>query len=250
MVQTPIVNAGLKYVNGLELTVASQTTLGLAAGAARNSTNVNDITLNAAVVINGAVVGANGVDVAVIVLSATYAVYVIGDSTGFQPTAGLLSLAANATPSLPEGYDMYRRVGWAITDASVHFLQFWQNGHGATRDYLWDVNIATAVTAGNATSLTAVSMAPGVPPVACNVLLQCAFTANATSSRAEFGPFGQVNAVGPIKMGTGAAGAVAQDWVVPVPCRLDTGVPKIVYLVSSGSDAIAINIAGFQDLLA
>lgn len=120
--QTPIVNAGLKYVNGLVLSnslVAPNTQLVLSAGQARDHTNVNDMLLNVDAVIDGLHVGANGMDEVVLAPNGMYAAYVIGDSTLHNPVAGLLSLVSNAQPFLPFGYDMYRLVGYASTNAAL-----------------------------------------------------------------------------------------------------------------------------------
>jgi len=104
---SPIVNAGLLYYNGLALdflVVPSVPVTSYVAGKAfivqpgqaRDSTNTNDIFLPQAyvngapyvlngipvgAVVNGLEVGANGVDLAPIVANSLYAVYVIGSSS-------------------------------------------------------------------------------------------------------------------------------------------------------------------------
>ena len=117
MPNTPIVNAGLKYANGLQLAWASDETITIAAGAARDSSNTNDIVLDASVTVSNIVSGANGLDTGSVAANTMYAVYLIGDSTGYESTAGLLSTDASS-PNLPGGYDMYRRIGWVLTDAT------------------------------------------------------------------------------------------------------------------------------------
>ena len=110
MPNEPIVNAGLKYVNGLELVKTAAKVVNVLPGAARSSGNVNDIILQEAVdvngdglgyavQINGAVVGANGCDQAVLAASSFYAVYLISDSTKKVNPAALLSLATNCCPA-------------------------------------------------------------------------------------------------------------------------------------------------------
>src|SRR5271166_4745373 len=175
----PIVNAGLLYVNGLGIAKTAAKIISLAAGAARDTTNTNDIILPAAsapLSINGANVGANGVDVAAIIASNFYAVYVIGDSTEYQPVAGLLSLNFS-TPSLPSTYDMYRRVGWVLTDGSANILQFWQYGTGQGRMYYYDVGISE-LSGGSSTTYAAISLAASVPPLATEVLFKVTYTPN------------------------------------------------------------------------
>lgn len=242
---TPIVNAGLKYVNGLEIAKSAAKTLSMAAGAARDSGNTNDIVLSASVTINGAAVGANGVDIAALVASSMYAVYVIADSTKYQSTAGLLALASASAPSLPAGYDMYRRVGWVLTDGSANILQFWQFGHGQDRTYYYDVGISE-LSGGSSATFAAVDLATSVPPIATNVLLDVTYTPNGATDVAEFLPFGSSASNGMVRFGYGVAGA--QVGMATVPCRLDSGVPKIQYKVTAG-DTLTLLVCGFQDLL-
>ena len=242
---SPIVNAGLLYANGLGIAKTAAKIISMAAGAARDSTDTNDITLSALVSINGANVGANGVDIAALVASSFYAVYVIGDSTAYQSAAGLLSLSATA-PSLPGGYDMYRRVGWILTDGSSNILQFWQYGQGEERMYYYDVGISE-LSGGSDTTFTAIDLATSVPPIATEVLFDVTFTPDGATEVAEFLPFGSSASSGFIRFGYGVA--AAQVGVVTVPCRLDSGVPKVLYKVASG-DTLTLLTVGFKDFMA
>src|ERR1700733_4966151 len=129
----PIVNAGLLYVNGLQISNAtSSKTLFLDQGAARDSSNINDIILSSTIILNGASTGPNGVDGSTLIASRFYAVYVIGDSTDNKSTAGLFSLSPNA-PALPSGYDTFRRVGWILTDSFANIFAFSQTGVNESR---------------------------------------------------------------------------------------------------------------------
>src|SRR3990167_10487874 len=72
---------GKSYVEGMAVSVASTTTLGIAAGVCRDSGNLNDLVLSAAVTINFANAGVvNGIDTGAIGASKLYYVYVIGSS--------------------------------------------------------------------------------------------------------------------------------------------------------------------------
>jgi hypothetical protein len=265
--QSPVINAGLLYANGLQL--SAQIAIGamtpkmitMQLGAARDSTNTNDVLLGATsatpdeptipgtpIVINGAYVGANGVDIAVLVDSSFYAVYIIGDSTGYQPTAGLLSL--NATqPNLPGGYpkggyDMFRRVGWVLTDSSANILQFWQYGSDETRTYYYDVGISV-LSAGAATSFTAVNLSTAVPPITTEVLLNYTFTPTALGDLAEFLPYSSGATSGIIQISGGVA--QAQVGMVWVPCQLTSGgIPEILYKVTNTA-TLTLLVAGYKD---
>lgn len=241
----PIVNAGLLYVNGLAISNnATNTKLNLASGQARNSSNVDDIILSTGVTIDGTTVGANGVDAAAIVASSFYAVYVIGDSTAHQSTAGLLSLNAT-TPALPYGYDMYRRIGWILTDGAAHILTFWQFGGGSGRTYYYDVGIS-ALSGGTQTSFTAVDLSASVPPIATQVLFKATYTPNSATNTAQFLPYGSTATNGFVQFGYGVA--AAQVGMVTIPAELNAAKAEIQYKVAS-SDTLSLLTVGYQDSL-
>ncbi len=253
---SPIVNAGLLYVNGLNIAKTAAKVISMSLGNARDSTDINDIILDTTnphvssgvISINGATVGANGVDMAAIVLSSFYAVYVIGDSTDYQPTAGLLSL--NTTiPVLPEGYDMFRRVGWILTDGSANILQFWQYGSGQLRTYYYDVGISV-LSAGASGTFVEVNLDTAVPLLATEVLFNYTFTPGAATDVAHFLPFGSTATNGIIQISGGVA--VAQIGMVTVPTQSDGSAapadPAILYKVS-GTDTLTLLVAGYKDIL-
>lgn len=244
MPNTPIVNAGLKYCNGLGLTHVDDANVTLAAGAARDSSNTNDIVLDAAVTLNGATVGANGVDVTAFEASKLYAVYVIGDSTGYESTAGLYSLDTDQ-PALPAGYDMYRRIGWVRTDGSSDLLVFWEFGNDQERVYYYDIGISE-LSGGSSATYAEVDLATSVPPIATQVIFDVTYTPNGATDKAEFLPFGSSATNGVVRFGYGVAGAQVGEAVIPA--RLDSGVPKIQYKVTSG-DTLTLLVTGFHDYI-
>lgn len=244
-VNTPIVNARVAYVNGLQLAWATTTTFTMAAGAASNSNDINDIILPAQVTNLISSVGVNGVDIAAAVASSFYAVYVIGDSTEYQPTASLLSLNASQ-PSLPFGYDMYRRVGFILTDGSAHVLKFWQYGNGGAKDMWYDTPIATpAIT--TATSYSTQSLAAGIPPIACETFLKVQYTANSATNVVNMGPYGSIPTAAMVVFGYGVA--AEQQGMAVVPCALNVAVPTIEHKETSASDALALLVSGYRDNL-
>lgn len=243
-VTTPIVNAGLLYINGLNMTWVSTTTLTVGAGAARNSTDVNDITLGATVTNTSTTVGVNGVDLAAAAASSLYAVYVIGDSNGYKATASLLSLSATA-PSLPFGYNMFRRIGYVLTDGSSHYLAFWQYGTGQARKMYYDVGISV-LSGGSSTSYASIDMSAAVPVEACEVLGLATYTANSATNVAHFIPYGSGATNGVVQFGYGVA--AAQVGMITIPTQLNGSKPECQYKVAS-SDALTLLVAGYTDVL-
>ena len=247
MANNPIVNAGLKYVNGLSLScdsVAAPKVVNVAAGAARDSTNVNDIILDAAVAINGALAGVvNGVDVDALANSSFYAVFVIGDSTRNNDAACLLSLSATA-PSLPSGYDMFRRIGWVLTNGSANVLQFWQNGLDQSRWMMYDVGISE-LSGGTSATYAEINLATSVPAQNGMVLFSAALTPTTAADKVNLLPYGSVASVG-VAVLSGAVGGVVQTAPVMVPVTLNAGVPTVQYKVTG---AVTLLTMGYADYL-
>lgn len=243
-VNLPVVNAPYLNVSGLEIARASATTLTVAAGRARNSSNENDIILEDGVTINGANNGINGLDNGSLANATLYAIYAVGDSTQ-NNTPGAMISASASSPLLPVGYDMYRLIGYVRTDGSAEFLLGYWSGSANERIFMYDAPIATAVTAGAATTDTAVSLATFVPAVAgLPVYMFYDLTPAAASRILTLKPYGAVGV--PFSV-TSQVTAVHMTGVALVQAQLLVGVPNIEYIWSAGGgDAVALNVAGYQ----
>jgi len=243
MVNIPIVNAPYLSVDGLQIAIASTTTLTVQTGRARNSTNQNDIIMDAVATLNAADNGINGLDTGSLANATLYSLYVVGDSTENNPAGVILSANASA-PLMPVDYDMYRKIGYLRTDGSAHFLAGYWTGSSNERTFVYDVPIATAVTAGSSATYAAVTLTTFVPAVQ-NVLakIETNWTANAAGDTLALQPFSAVGDT--VKYIAPVAGASAHTLVREyVQAQLDSGAPKINYKVSAGT--VAINVAGYQ----
>lgn len=258
-INNPIVNAPNEYIYGLELAKTGNQTLVLFPGEARNNSNVNDIDLQSsttvfnipAITINGAIVGPNGMARAVMAANTSYYVFVIGDSNQKNPTAGLLDTAQFGV-QLPNGYDMYRRVGFIHTDGSANILSFYQTGCGVERTYFYDV-IANCLTGGNATTFTPIQLNTNTGIFPANsfhglVYLDVTYTPAAAANIAQFLPAGSTATTGMVRFGTGVA--ATQIGQVCVPYRTLGGVPQIQYKVTAGGDSLTLSVAGYTESLA
>lgn len=250
--QSPIINAPNLYVTGYQLTRTGNRTLALQPGAARNSDDTNDIILPGTynvvgLNLNADIVGANGIDGGTIAANAGYYIFIIGDSTKYRPTAGLIS-TFQFTPRLPVGYDMFRRIGFASTDGSANFSPFDQAGTGIERTTFFDTAV-TLLTAGVATAFTTVQLTFNVPATSHSGIawLDLAFTANAATNQAQFRTGGSAAATGSVRWGAGVA--AVQVGQVCVPYQTIGGVPQFQYKVSSASDALTIGLAGYTESL-
>lgn len=245
------VNDRVKYVDGLKISVASNTTLSVTSGACSNSTNEVDMVLDATTTLNAAVTGLNGIDTGTFAASKVYAVFLISDFTELNPPGLLMSLSATA-PVMPNGdnggaYNTFRRIGWAVSDGSTHFLTIRQFGNGSERTYTYDSPVAV-LTGGTATTQTAVSLVAVVPAVSGMIVkYNAAFTPASASNALTLYPSASTGTSTNIVSGQVAAVAVKQQQTVPT--LLISGVPKVDYKVSNGSDAATLTVDSFIDSL-
>lgn len=235
------------YANGLKISnnaTTPNTKLDVATGTIMDSTGVYQIELDTAVTINAATTGRNALDTGTLAASKVYTVFVIGDPIDANVTSCLLSLSATA-PLLPFGYSVFAKIGYIVTDSAVHFLKgYWTAGNSARRTFVYDAPIATAVTAGNATSFTAVALTAFVPPIEDTpVSIAYAFTPGAASRVLNLTPG---NGVGNAVTITGQVVAVVISGNAEVFSKVTSAVPEIDYKVSNAGDAVALNVAGFD----
>lgn len=234
------------------------TVLDISAGQCRDSANQIDmgigtnftvpyqgLSVATPVLLNAAVNGANGLDTGSLAASTMYAVYIIGDSRNIKPTASILTLASNSSPLMPAGYDSSRLIGYWATDGSSHFLLGYYTGNQGLMIFKYDAPQATSVTTGNSTTYAAVTLTTLVPPVNNSLVnIQYNYNANAAGDTLKLQG---ANATGDaITVIAQVAGSTAHiEGYVDVDAQLVSGAPKINYKVSSASDAVALNVAGF-----
>ena len=96
----------LDYISGFVLTRVSDTQVRASAGSCYDSTLEHMITSTGNLTLTASGLGAN----------ATYYVYVVATSNNSQ-TPQLAYGTSSSTVALPEGYDIYRRLGYFTTDA-------------------------------------------------------------------------------------------------------------------------------------
>jgi|WetSurMetagenome_2_1015567.scaffolds.fasta_scaffold65796_2 hypothetical protein len=247
----PIVNQGFLYVNGLSISYLSPTSISLSPGKARDYSNKDDIILkDTSLVLSTTYAGQNGLDIAPRIGSRSYAVYVIGDSRDYNPTAGIISLDHNA-PLLPSGYDMYRRVGWIVTDPSLTILKFFQYGSGETRSYYYNHPNTNILFSGSSTSYFALSLNPFIPPIQTHAYIRVSYTCSDPLNSVSFNPFGSSQTVeGMVRFSGGTVGTEYTQVIVPT--QFNTfGNPSILYKVGPNGTADRLNLSliGYKDYL-
>lgn len=279
--QDPIVNAGLLYVNGLQVSndaALPDSVINVAVGQCRDSTNTNDIFINAVyntnvvppvlvsnfVAASTAFVGVGGLDSGAVAANTSYAVYVIGSSANmpylvnyapinqvppielpFSKYPGAVILSTNFTaPALPYGYDMFRRVGSIRTDGTSNILAFTQLGNGSGKTVLF-ASAIPVLAAGQAVNYTAVPLAAFMPSVATTVLLSATLTPHAAGDVASFQPTGAAAGATYAAVSASVA-AVAQVSQVYVPCN---AAASISYKLTVNTDTLALGLQGYVDQL-
>lgn len=235
------------YVNGLGISnhaTTPNTKISIATGATMDSTGVYQLTVSTALTLNAATTGLNALDTGSLAASKVYAIFIIADPIKQAPIGCLLSLSATA-PLLPTGYSVFKLIGYITTDSSVHFLAgYWTAGNSPRRTFVYDAPIATAVTAGAATSYTAVALTTFVPLVENTpVSIAYSFTPGAASRVLNITPG---NATGNAVTITGQVTSVVVSGNATVFSKVTSSVPEVDYKVSNAGDAVAINVAGYD----
>jgi hypothetical protein len=259
----PVYNLPHLYLNGLNISIASTTILGIAPGMARDSNNVIDMEVGYAnlenvvspatqfqgyipgLLLNSAINGVNGLDTGTIAASTQYAIYLIGDSRNYLPTAAIMTLISNQLPIMPLGYDSLRLLGFIETDSSSHFVYAThkpQNMIGAL-EYILQPPISV-LSGGNATTFTGVPLSSAIPTTTLpNVIvtLLVTFIPAAVGDIVEFRPTGSTATTGLISI-SGAAAGIAQSQYIEMIAGVGASVPEIDYLVTSSSDAVSVSV--------
>lgn len=156
----------IKHISDLQLSYVSASTIQIARGEALSSQGDLGIFLQSTRNVNIEVAGANGLDTGAEAADTWYFVYVISDSMNTNAVAGLISESSTA-PTLPTGYDRFRRIGSFRNNPTSDIIEFTQ--YGVSRDrmvhYLTIPQNRQPLLGGSATIVTAVSCASFIPPI-------------------------------------------------------------------------------------
>lgn len=195
--------------------------------------------------------GVNGLDTGVEAPDTWYAVFVIGDSTNVNPPAGLLSVSTDY-PTLPAGYDSYRRIGWVRNGAAGDFLAFYQRGAGLDRTYNYNVDRALllALSGGVATVFTTVPLGAFVPPTSQFVIMNIGFDTQNASDILDIRPTGSTVADPVVFVAEASATSGSRritnliEMVIPA-----TSIDYQIVLGGGAGPSADIYIQGFRDSL-
>jgi hypothetical protein len=237
-----------QYANGLQISNDSVTPdeiIDISTGSILDSTGVYQLVSDAVLSPSIVVSGLNGLDTGTVAASTLYAVYLVADPVTQQDMGAVFSLSMTA-PLMPFGYSAFAKIGYVVTDGTSDILLgYWTGGNTSRRTFMYDAPIATPITAGAATTDTAVVLTNLVPAVENTpVWVKFAMTPAAASRTLTLKTFG---AVGDMYQATSQVTSVVLRDTAYVLSALSSGAPNIEYLWSAGGgDAVAIDVAGYE----
>jgi hypothetical protein len=235
------------YINGFTITndpTTPNTMIDIGAGAARDSTNVNDIVVNTTTsIINTAVNGLNGLDTGTLAASTWYAIWAISSSNNKASPGFLLSLSYSA-PTLPFAYDSIRRIGSVLTDGSSHILKMYSYGARGAPIVFWDAVFTSLNGLAHASSYGPISLATAMPPSSQIAILNWLFTPAAAGNTVLLRPTGSTSTANQALTGSVTAQHNGgQIW-------LNTNASQSIdYITTSSSDALYLYTAGYVESL-
>lgn len=242
----PFANYPFKYVNDFLLSnniTTPNSIVDLTAGNCRDSTNTFQIVSNDVININITNLGINGLDFGTVTTNALYCVYVIADAFNGLPPAGLISSSATS-PVMPDGYNIFKLIGYVRTDGSSNIMKGYWSGNGTNRSFVYDLEII-ALSGGAATSYTAVSLSNKIPAIQNTMAyINIVGTPSAASRVLALQPYG---ATGDFWSIGSQVATVLIFGGTQMPTRLNSGAPSISYKwTAGGGDAVDIYVAGYE----
>ena len=303
----PLVEYTGLFLSGMQLSYTSSTVVTVASGVCKDSTNTNDIVIptNLAVgptnglstlanvygesyttpssypayvcTLNTAVTGAGGIDVGTLTDNRLYAVYAIGSSTNqlgtgqpYTPYPGTVVASLSWTgPTLPQGYDMYRRIGAVLVDNAGNIQPFsqsgssnartvsydnWQNNNtGASSANTFEFLAAADATATNMTTVGLLSPSPNarlVPPVTGNIVNVGLEMVGALGTLAQVADYYTLNTSAGMEVATSTGNPTWTTVSTPYSTYVSSGAtfPGIKYAVSV-AETCNFFVAGYVDNL-
>lgn len=256
----PIVNLPYLAINEIIPAYSTTTALTLTAGVCRDQTNVWDInignyggivanvTANTSTTINGAANGLNGLDTGSLAAATLYYIYVVGDVISGNTTGAIISTSGPSVgPLMPFGYNVFRLVGYIRTaGGGATFIKGFYSGNGNFRLFKYELAQVTAITAGNATAYTNISLAISVPPVENTpVYISSDYIPQAAGNILNVKGFNESSSAISISV-TGQVATVHVTSTQKILAQLNSGVPTVSYKVGNAGDAVAINVWGYD----
>lgn len=160
------VGIGLKqsFAQGLKVSFNTVSTIDIQPGGGSDSTLLHVINSPGTLTANFATSGANGLDTGLESSDQLYVMHLISDSSLVNSPASLISLS-RTSPTLPSGYDIFKKVGYFYNNSSSDIGPFTTFGQSSGRVFQYETNneLQEVLTNGSAVIFTAVDCSQFVP---------------------------------------------------------------------------------------
>ncbi len=233
------------YIDRLLFSWVTVSTVAISNGSCRDSTDIFNIINGGTLTADITTSGANGLDTGSEAGSTSYFCYIIADTDGVNAVASLLSLSATA-PTLPSGYDVFRRIGWVRNNSSSDFGFFNCNGNDRNRRYLLGDTLTSLnpLSGGTATVYTDVDLSSFMPSTSTYVLLVINYLPNVATNIFRVRPNGSTTNL-PITVG--AVGSIPSSALSFLGLELATDSSQLIEYRVAASDVLDIFVYGFVD---
>jgi hypothetical protein len=144
---------------------------------------------------------------------------------------------------MPQGYDIFRRIGWVLTDGSAQFLKVFIYGNGNMRKYVWDA-VITELNAGGSATFADVDLASSVAPTSTLVNLNWKIIPATAGNLANLRVNGSTSTTN-IQI-TGSVASQPNTGSI----EMNTDAAQVIeYIVGNASDDLFLYTAGFTDFI-
>lgn len=243
--------AASRYVEGLRLEFGGASTVRVGPGAALSEDGSMNLAVTSPLFASFSSFAVGGLDAGHETPSTLYYVHIIGDSTGVNRVAVVLS--ASPSPTLPAGYDRFRRIGFVVNDARSDLIPFRQSGQGLTRrvHYATSADTTEVLRNGRATSFTPVTCA-NFAPSSCRLIVFRARLRNNDSAGMSSARHARMRCTGDhddgslhaLRNGVGSNHGIISQ--LEVPCSVARSVD---YRVTHADAFLSLSVAAVDDEL-
>ena len=231
-------------INGLRMARINSAQISIGIGACRDSTDAVNIINPSPLTVDLSTSGAGGLDTGSEAANTLYTDYIISGSSG---VAGIAS-TNQTTPTLPAGYQYFRRVGAVRNYSNSDILDFSQEGNSNNRRMVYnaDVNGLRVLTNGSATTPTAVSLSAFMPVTSTAPILAFNYEADDKDNFATLRPTGSGHTDFGFKIHMqGDKNREGYGVIEPIT----NASQSLDYEVSDGADDLDLSVIGYHDNL-
>jgi len=236
------------YINGLHLEYIDSSSVKCGAGICRDVLDTFNIEVTSDITADLDNSGAGGLDTGTKAANTMYCIIVIADSTGTNNTALMLSTSKTGSPTMPSGYDKYRRTCAIVTDSSSNILKFisWGTGKHRTLYYDTTLNDTQVLNGGNSTTYQSIDLSDFIPPCSELCMIHITWLPDDNDNTFYLRPTGSTidesNQQISVTVGVGSSTSRME-----INHRIHTSESQSIdYKVTDTSDSVSISIVSYE----